>query len=277
MWQGFNKLMNVLQGKKNPSVISVPLPFSEELILQILSFVPSSDLLNNCIWVKEWQSVIDSNSLWLLKCQHEGKPVPKRKPDPLPENFYRSVYFVPYNENLIKNSSGQDGLKFWTVKATEEYGFNTGIGRSWIAESPPVGTDPIPDTDIQSCFVSSYSWCEKEQCVLLLEHVGEYILDVLKPDISVSESFAARFDCGGIYQCKITLEAASGKILDVFNFEKEETQDLCQWQTVKHVFRDYPEGVRVLRFIHCAKDTQYWAGHYGMKVSCANVSFILET
>lgn len=43
------------------------------------------------------------------------------------------------------------------------------------------------------------------------------------------------------------------------------------WRRVEHTFRDYPAGVRLLRFAHTGKDTQYWAGHYGAKFTKSTV------
>lgn len=38
-----------------------------------------------------------------------------------------------------------------------------------------------------------------------------------------------------------------------------------------HVFRDYGPGVRYIRFRHGGKDTQYWAGWYGIRVTDSSV------
>lgn len=40
-----------------------------------------------------------------------------------------------------------------------------------------------------------------------------------------------------------------------------------------HVFQNYGKGVRYIRFIHGGKDTQFWAGWYGVRVtdSCVEI------
>lgn len=38
-----------------------------------------------------------------------------------------------------------------------------------------------------------------------------------------------------------------------------------------HVFRDYGPGVRYIRFAHGGKDTQFWAGWYGIRVTDSSV------
>ncbi|KAK5984849.1 F-box associated region [Trichostrongylus colubriformis] len=37
------------------------------------------------------------------------------------------------------------------------------------------------------------------------------------------------------------------------------------WETVEHVYSDYPCGMRKLAVISRGKDSQFWAGHYGAK------------
>lgn len=42
---------------------------------------------------------------------------------------------------------------------------------------------------------------------------------------------------------------------------------------VTHVFKNYGKGVRYVRFVHGGKDTQFWAGWYGIRVtnSCVEI------
>lgn len=40
---------------------------------------------------------------------------------------------------------------------------------------------------------------------------------------------------------------------------------------VKHVFKSYPSGVRFVEFTHGGKDTKFWAGHYGVKMTNSGV------
>ena len=39
----------------------------------------------------------------------------------------------------------------------------------------------------------------------------------------------------------------------------------------KHVFKDYPSGVRYVEFKHGGEDTKNWAGYYGVKMSMSAV------
>ncbi|RVE70912.1 hypothetical protein OJAV_G00068590 [Oryzias javanicus] len=46
-----------------------------------------------------------------------------------------------------------------------------------------------------------------------------------------------------------------------------------QWNLFNHVFKDYGPGVRYIKFTHGGKDTQFWAGWYGVRVtdSCVEI------
>jgi hypothetical protein len=47
---------------------------------------------------------------------------------------------------------------------------------------------------------------------------------------------------------------------------------VCQ---VSHVFHNYGPGVRFIKFYHGGIDTQFWAGHYGSKMSGACVKLMI--
>lgn len=46
-----------------------------------------------------------------------------------------------------------------------------------------------------------------------------------------------------------------------------------------HVFQNYGPGVRYIHFSHGGKDTQYWAGWYGIRVtnSCIEICPAADT
>ncbi|KAJ8308369.1 hypothetical protein KUTeg_013243 [Tegillarca granosa] len=80
--------------------------------------------------------------------------------------------------------------------------------------------------------------------LLINEGCDPEVLDNIKPDIEISEWYSARHDCGINYEIK-----------------------------VKHTFRDYPAGVRYILFQHKGKDTYWWRGHYGAKITLSSVHF----
>lgn len=88
---------------------------------------------------------------------------------------------LPFNKNLVKNHSGQNGLKTdWNIVANE--------GDGWTVESPPDGAQELPKdpifNDINHCFTTSYNCCWKEQIINLREEgASEFLMDQIKPAI----------------------------------------------------------------------------------------------
>lgn len=39
-----------------------------------------------------------------------------------------------------------------------------------------------------------------------------------------------------------------------------------EWAKVEHIFRNYPSGVRCIKFEDGTKDKPFWAGHFGAKM-----------
>lgn len=82
----------------------------EELFIEILSFVSFKDLICNCRLVcKQWKWLIDSQSIWRLKCERENVKIPSCKLLQLPEYYYRNIYIHSTSKmkNLIKNPCGE--------------------------------------------------------------------------------------------------------------------------------------------------------------------------
>lgn len=85
-----------------------------ELLMEILSRVSDNDLITKCRLVcKQWQSIIDDNSLWKLKAIRRGCVIPKlRSPDGhIPRHFYRRIAIEnPFGRNLVKNPCGKGNV-----------------------------------------------------------------------------------------------------------------------------------------------------------------------
>ncbi|XP_072039827.1 F-box only protein 6-like [Amphiura filiformis] len=192
---------------------------------------------------------------------------------------WRPFYFkAPYTRNLIRNCSGQDGLKHgWNIL---ENG-----GNYWKVEKDHGGSDDLPEealalsNNVSYNFATSYGWCSMEQIIdLTKEGVSEELLDgEIQPDIVVTEWYAARFDCGNTYEMSVTLltkpKLEKKYTLAEFNVGPVLTPQWAprNWNKVEHVFCDYGPGLRYIRFFHKGKDTQFWAGHYGCKMAGAQV------
>ncbi|XP_056021481.1 F-box only protein 6-like isoform X2 [Ostrea edulis] len=208
----------------------------DTVLLHILSFVNEKDLLlKSSLVCKTWKRLIDSQTLWRTKCERAGYYSQSLLPNP-PGDFKKYYFQNPYNRNLIKN---------------------------------PCAKGPY------RCWVTSYGWCEKHQIIdLIAEGCSPAVLDEIRPEIQVSEWYAARFDCKMEYHIKVKLLDGESKVLNKWSFsdEKEAGRD---WFKVEHIFTSYPKGVRFIKFQHKGKDRQFWAGHYGSKFTMASVRFNL--
>ncbi|CAM4618751.1 unnamed protein product, partial [Lepidochelys kempii] len=47
--------------------------------------------------------------------------------------------------------------------------------------------------------------------------------------------------------------------------------DSCAACMVSYWFRQYGRGVRYVHFLHKGKDTHFWAGHYGARITNSTV------
>uniref|UniRef100_A0A452SGZ6 FBA domain-containing protein n=1 Tax=Ursus americanus TaxID=9643 RepID=A0A452SGZ6_URSAM len=153
-----------------------------------------------------------------------------------------------------------DSLQNWTV----QHG-----GDGWVVE---VNLSPVPGASSQTCFVSSYSWCNKKQ-VLDVEEEGLWpeLLDRGRIEICVSDWWGARDDCGCEYGLPVQLLDARQNVLDEFSVSPDPIHVCFQ---VTHVFSNFRMGVCFVSFEHWGQDAQSWAGHYGARVT--NSSIVLR-
>ncbi|XP_064408769.1 F-box only protein 27-like isoform X1 [Latimeria chalumnae] len=235
----------------------------EDPLFLVLSQVPGLCLVRTCRLVcKKWKQLVDSDALWKVKCEQEGMLRGLTRPLLPGHNWKRHNVMKPFNRNLIRNPCGEEQFHHWQV----HHG-----GHGWKIEDHRA---PLEESESNKCFVSSFDWCEKEQYVdLLQEGLWEEILDQYQPDICISDWYAARSDCGCTYKIHVTLLAANkSKVIE----HQEAPDPIPQWNDqqyhkVSHVFRDYGPGVRYVHFQHQARDTQFWAGHYGARISNSTV------
>ncbi|XP_054318607.1 F-box only protein 27 isoform X2 [Pongo pygmaeus] len=245
-----------------------------ELLLVVLSHVPPRTLLGRCRQVcRGWRALVDGQALWLLilardhgatgrallhlarSCQ---SPARNARPCPLGRFCARR----PIGRNLIRNPCGQEGLRKWMV----QHG-----GDGWVVEE---NRTTVPGAPSQTCFVTSFSWCCKKQ-VLDLEEEGLWpeLLDSGRIEICVSDWWGARHDSGCMYRLLVQLLDANQTVLDKFSAVPD---PIPQWNNnaclhVTHVFSNIKMGVRFVSFEHRGQDTQFWAGHYGARVTNSSV------
>ncbi|XP_043929453.1 uncharacterized protein LOC122803834, partial [Protopterus annectens] len=161
-----------------------------------------------------------------------------------------------------------DGFTHWT---------KTDAGDGWNIENHHCVLTEAPS---EKCFTSSYGWCSKIQIVDLLEEgLWEELLDIHQPDICIADWYSCRHDCGCVYEIKVNLLAADKKTA-IATFRKK-PPPIPQWTVPQYikvscVFRNYGPGVRFVKFFHRGKDTQWWAGHYGSRITNSTVIVSLQ-
>ncbi|KAF3697161.1 F-box only protein 6 F-box only protein 6b [Channa argus] len=235
-----------------------------EVVEEIFLNVPPDQVVCVCRLVCwQWKEVADSEALWRQRCRREGYCL--RDPSRTPRDW-RLFYFSCKNRrNLLKNPRGEDDLNGWEIL---ENG-----GNEWAVHGL---RRPHPDETVQKNFVTSYGMCRKVQLIdLKKEGYSPSFMDDLQPHIRISDWYSPRSDCGCQYE--ICVELLNERMNTVQKFAPDivyfEQWNNESWQQMSHVFQNYGPGVRYIRFTHGGKDTQFWAGWYGIRLtdSCVEI------
>lgn len=154
----------------------------EELIAEILCYVDCQSLLNSQLVCRRWKMLMESY-VWRKKAEMAYGCLLHSIRD-MPWHVYHTICTKkPFERNLLKNHSGEEGLKHWGILRQG--------GDHWRVENPPVGVPPLPaDQPIfegkQYCFATSYYNCSKQQTVdLTKEGLSAEIMDTVQPPIHV--------------------------------------------------------------------------------------------
>ncbi|KAM6929676.1 F-box only protein 6-like [Lycodopsis pacificus] len=247
-------------------LFSLPLVILEEIFLNL----PPHQVVCVCRLVcHHWGEVADSEYLWRERCRREGYRL--RDASRILKDWRLFYFLCKKRRNLLKNPKGDEKMKNWQIL---ENG-----GDNWKVEGVMV---PHPNETVQQNFVTSYQMCKKSQLIdLAVEGYNPLFMDNFQPDIKVSDWYAPRWDCGSEYQ--ICVELLNQRKKPVHTFAPEtvyfEQWNDHQWTQMTHVFQNYGPGVRFIRFTHGGKDTQFWAGWYGVRItdSCVEISPELDT
>lgn len=177
---------------------------------------------------------------------------------------WRLYYFLcKKRRNLLKNPRAEHGMQNWQI--TDNGGDKWKVGEVM---------KPHPNDAVQKNFITSYRFCRKLQLIdLEMEGYSPSFMDNFQPDIKISDWYAPRWDCGSEYEICVQLLNKKKNPVQTFApetvfFEQWNDQNWCQ---MTHVFRNYGRGVRFIRFCHGGKDTQFWAGWYGVRVTDSSV------
>ncbi|KAG5282778.1 hypothetical protein AALO_G00059840 [Alosa alosa] len=239
-------------------VPSLPLGVLEEIFHNI----PAQQLVCTCRLVcQEWRETVDSGCLWKERCRREG--LHPSDSDKVPSDWRLFYFLCKKRRNLLKNPKAEDNFSGWELI---ENGGDKWKVDTLFAEHP--------DITVKKNFVTSYFSCVKRQLVdLRAEGYSAAFMDEFQPDIFISDWYAPRWDCGCEYEICVQLLDANKQVLQSFRPDKvyfDQWNDQ-KWNQVTHVFRSYGRGVRYVQFIHGGKDTQFWAGWYGIRVTNSSV------
>lgn len=84
--------------------------------------------------------------------------------------------------------------------------------------------------------------------------------------------FASRTDNEGMYFLNASLLDENKREIPGCCFESKENKALSdEWEKVEYTFYPVPDEARFLRFEDGGKDSKYWAGRYGVKMTGASV------
>ncbi|XP_042212332.1 F-box only protein 44-like isoform X2 [Homarus americanus] len=254
----------------------------EEIVIHIFLYVPVKDLIRSATHVcKYWHHLLTQYHFWFTRMQVEGYKLSETTKQRLLEETNETLVlralqsvcgnYLHLNKNLILNPSGIDGFQHWMVR----HG-----GDKMIVEDTPTGSDLIPEEaglPTQHCFVTSYIASSRCQ-VVNLEHLGldPCVIDILRPEIHISEWVSARWDCHSKSTIAVLLKGADDTQQVDITWNSRTDDVICrQWYKMQKVVADYPTGLKQITFTNIGKDLQFWAGHYGAKTAGSSVKFVL--
>jgi hypothetical protein len=175
----------------------------------------------------------------------------------------------PAPPQLLQNGDASADFNGWNILA------NGGSG--WAIEDGPAKS--CPGTTGQRNFVTSYAWCKKAQTIdLLASGFSTEQLDEA-PLLTVADWISSRSDCAGLYRMYIELRDVNNSAIATFDsgdIIAPSTPDwVYKWERIAHQFASYGKGLRSIYFEHSGKDTKFWRGNYGSKMTGAVVYLTL--
>ncbi|NXM76239.1 FBX6 protein, partial [Serilophus lunatus] len=239
----------------------------EDVLVELLSLLPARDLLRTCRLVcVQWRYVVDLTTLWKRKCQRDGYCVQSADRN---ISDWKIFYLLCHlKKNLLKNPSAEEDFRHWRIDHNG--------GDEWrIEDLPGAHGTLIPDPTVNKYFVTSYGLCLKSQLITLKnEGYWNQLMDEKRPEIVVKDWYAPRVDCGCRYELTVRLLSADNISLAEFHPQPVEIEQWNDgtWRQISHTFRNYPAGVRHILFQHGGRDTLFWAGWYGVRVTNSSIT-----
>ncbi|DAA19867.1 TPA: F-box protein 27-like [Bos taurus] len=251
--------------KEAPGLSQLPI----EMLLEVLSYLPTSVLLGQCrhvCWY--WRYLVDTRAVWLsiLPYSHAKLwPVfrtclpPDNDDDPRPCLLGRFCERRPLGRNLYPNRHGIDAFLPWrTINCT-----SWRQEESWEEDRRLVPEDP---------FQPFYRWCYKKQ-VLDLEKEGLWpeLLDSGKIEICISAWWADQEASVCLYELIVQLlDAKQARLHHLSPRPIHQGTTSIPFKT-NHVFSNLKKGVRFVSLEHWIWDMGFLPEDYGIIVPKASV------
>ncbi|RVE72418.1 hypothetical protein OJAV_G00042740 [Oryzias javanicus] len=185
------------------------------------------------------------------------------------EDCYKPADIMP--RNLLKNPCGEENLAFWRLME------NGGDG--WKVEDMPAGCgQDFVDEKVKKYFATSFKLCLKRQVIDLCDE--GYLSEELdaQPTVTVEDWYCSQTDCGCEYRLTVSLLDENRKVIQKYQPAIVTINPKIQdgsWKQTKHTFSGYGPGLRFISFEHGGKDTKYWKGWYGVRVTGSSVTINL--
>ncbi|XP_078281301.1 F-box only protein 2 [Rhinoraja longicauda] len=236
----------------------------EQLLLKILSYVPPKELVYICRLVcPQWKELVDA-----LNPQSCDEGLPKDTQTIRAEDWDAFYFCTSEKNNLIKNPCGEEEFNFWELTDNDGNGWN-------VEDLPGDSGKPFPDQRIQKYFVTSFEWCRKTQLInLVSEGFDAEELDSLQPAISVKDWYAGRHDSGFFYDLHVELLSEDMSVIQEYKSDEIQVPQWsdAEWKEISTTFTSYGPGVRYVKFTHGGKDSQFWGGWYGARITNSTVA-----
>ncbi|XP_057318519.1 F-box only protein 6-like [Microplitis mediator] len=254
-----------IEDQHNGSILSgkyIP----DELLCELLSYVNVWSLLRCHLVCKRWKNLIQ-DYVWKKKAQLIlGASFQSSISW---ESYYEVCKRNPFNRNLIRNHSGQEGMKHWKICGT------WGDEENWKIESPPEGALPLPDDPVfegHNCyFTSRYAETKTQIINLIDEGLSPDFIDRFQPPIQVSDWYSCRSNRFAYYYCDVCL-ITPGKVVTFYHHQDYFQNDKKgKWSKFFHEFRNYGVGVRRVQLVHQCKTISSFCGEYGGRLAGTSV------
>uniref|UniRef100_A0A914XW10 FBA domain-containing protein n=1 Tax=Panagrolaimus superbus TaxID=310955 RepID=A0A914XW10_9BILA len=127
---------------------------------------------------------------------------------------------------------------------------------------------PNFENKFENCFETSYLECKKILEMDLNKTGISGMMDYFRPTIIFSEWIVNRADCGSKYYSSLELLDKSHRVIaETKDQRRYRRWHLQKWEKMTLQIHVYPPGVRFIRVTSSGKDTQFWEGHYGIKIA----------